>query len=96
MAKRKKFTQELYDEAIKLHLGNTPIEHYGVWVFYPWSNRLVHLLDEAEFIEVRTNRNIYKNYSWKNGTHSKLKKVGLIGLSVGQIGIGYNGYGTQF
>src|SRR5438270_10643846 len=51
---------EEYEELIRAHLNNTNIQNYGVWVYYPWSRRLVHLLDEEEFIEVRTNRNQYK------------------------------------
>lgn len=47
-------------ERVDAYLGQTPPEEYGVWVYYPWSTRLVHLLDEAEFIELRTNRNKYK------------------------------------
>src|SRR5262249_2965791 len=37
-----------------------PLEHYGVWVFYPWSARLVHVLPPPEFRELRTDRNRYK------------------------------------
>src|SRR5438093_12811750 len=29
----------------------------GCWVYYPWLNTLVHLLEKGEFIELRTNRN---------------------------------------
>src|SRR5688572_26313100 len=55
-----KFTsKQLDDEALKFH-GAGSAEEYGVWVFYPWSRRLVHILDEKEFIELRTNRNHYK------------------------------------
>jgi len=62
--------------------GKTPMQ-FGVWVYYPWSRRLVHILDRAEFIELRTNRNIYKitqNEQDRLGT----KKVGIVGQSVGQ------------
>ncbi len=56
---------------------------YGVWVFYPWSNSLVHLVPKKDFIRLRTSRNQYKihpeeQYSLMN------KKIGVIGLSVGQ------------
>ena len=33
---------------------------YGVWVYYPWSAYLLHILDEQEFFELRTSRNKYK------------------------------------
>ena len=59
------------------------MEDHGVWVHYPWSSRLVHILDEEEFIEVRTSRNQYKI---TNEERQKLANVsiGIIGLSVGQ------------
>ena len=55
----------------------------GVWVYYPWLNKVVHILDEQNFIEVRTNRNQHK--ITKNEQNLlREKKVGVIGLSVGQ------------
>lgn len=65
------------------HIHATDLNKYGVWVYYPWSNNLVHLLDEDEFIKVRTNRNIYKILPEEIETLGK-KKIGIIGLSVGQ------------
>ena len=64
-------------------LANNTEEDYGVWVYYPWRKTLVHILDEKEFIEVRTNRNQLKITKEE---HRKLvdKKIGIIGLSVGQ------------
>jgi len=50
-----KFTSDELKNKISEYLNNQPIEEYGVWVYYPWKNTLVHLLDEAEFVEVRTN-----------------------------------------
>src|SRR5690606_7562441 len=52
--------EEEYKDLIDQHLNHTDIHTYGVWVYYPWSQKLVHILDETEFIEVRTNRNQYK------------------------------------
>lgn len=65
------------------HLGNTPKEKYGVWVYYKWSNKLVHILDEKEFVTVRTNRNQNKITEKEKQLLSQ-KKIGVIGLSVGQ------------
>lgn len=70
------------NEAMK-HFGNVVPDMYGVWVFYPWSNRLVHLLAEDEFSLVRTNRNHYK-ISPDEQQQLSTRKIGLIGLSVGQ------------
>lgn len=62
--------------------GCNPYE-YGVWVYYPWSKKLLHLLDEEEFIEVRTNRNRYK-LTKEEQAYLRNKRIGIIGLSVGQ------------
>src|SRR5271165_6306101 len=35
-----------YESLILKHLNGQEIDQYGVWVYYPWSKRLVHLLDE--------------------------------------------------
>lgn len=72
-----------YPELIKKHLVGREINEYGVWVYYPWNQRLIHLLDEEEFIEVRTNRNQYK-ITKKEQKNLRTKKIGIAGLSVGQ------------
>lgn len=74
---------EEYPELIKKHLAGRDINAYGVWVYYPWSRRLVHMLDEEEFKLVRTNRNQYKITAREQEILST-KKIGIIGLSVGQ------------
>lgn len=76
-------SEDEYESLVRQHLNGADLYHYGVWVYFPWSNRLVHLLDEDEFIDVRTNRNKDKITE----TEQKLlkeKRVGVIGLSVGQ------------
>jgi molybdopterin/thiamine biosynthesis adenylyltransferase len=78
-----KLTAEASEKLIEIHLNGCKREEYGVWVYYPWSNRLVHLLDEEEFILVRTNRNMYKITPEERHILSQ-KKVGIVGLSVGQ------------
>jgi molybdopterin/thiamine biosynthesis adenylyltransferase/nitroreductase len=54
----------------------------GNWIYYPWSQRLLHIVDEKEFIELRTSRNQYKITPAEQEQLSK-RKVGIIGLSVG-------------
>ena len=78
-----RFSKSELTEAAKKHVGNTSFEEYGVWVYYPWANRLVHLLDEEEFVTVRTNRNHYKITPDEEALLAA-KKVGVIGLSVGK------------
>ncbi|WP_437597238.1 Rv1355c family protein [Sorangium sp. So ce590] len=68
---------------VEEHLRGAPRAAYGVWVHYPWSHRLVHLLDEAEFVELRTNRNRYKISPEEQETLAG-RRIGVVGLSVGQ------------
>ncbi|MBI2269855.1 MAG: Rv1355c family protein [Bacteroidetes bacterium] len=77
------FSKSELTEAAKKHIGSIPYEEYGVWVYYPWSKRLVHMLDEKEFVEVRTNRNMYKITPQEKAVLAT-KRIGVIGLSVGQ------------
>lgn len=72
-----------YQILIEKHLDGLSIDEYGVWIYYPWNGRLVHTLDEQEFIEVRTNRNQYKITLAERDILAS-KKIGIIGLSVGQ------------
>lgn len=78
-----KWDAHALDKAARDHIaGQDPVE-YGAWVYYPWTRRFVHLLDEEEFAYVRTDRNrnkITKDEQAILGT----KRVGVIGLSVGQ------------
>lgn len=78
-----KWTEDLLQNRISDHLGGSELNEYGVWVYYPWSRRLVHLLDEGEFATVRTDRNRNKITKEEQLRLSQLK-VGVIGLSVGQ------------
>ena len=79
----KKFTTEELEAAAQKHISHTSLHEYGVWVYYPWSNRLVHILDEEEFIDIRTSRNQYKITREERDILAQ-KKIGVIGLSVGQ------------
>jgi molybdopterin/thiamine biosynthesis adenylyltransferase/nitroreductase len=54
----------------------------GNWIFYPWTNRLLHVLNEEDFITLRTTRNHYKITPQEQAELSK-RKIGIIGLSVG-------------
>jgi molybdopterin/thiamine biosynthesis adenylyltransferase len=76
------YSKEQLSEKAKEYPSTAP-EEYGVWVYYPWSGRIVHMLDEKEFIEVRTNRN-HNKISVKETELLSTKKVGVVGLSVGQ------------
>lgn len=79
---RKFSTNELETET-KNYLGDSDINLYGLWVYYPWSHRLVHILNKEDFIDLRTSRNQYKITREERDLLAQ-KKIGVIGLSVGQ------------
>ena len=71
------------DRRVAAHLDGRPIEEYGCWVYYPWSHRLVQVLPEAEFREVRASRNRYK-ITVEEQARLRSFTIGVVGLSVGQ------------
>src|SRR5690606_9457704 len=78
-----RLSAEKNESIISAHLNGVPLQDYGAWVYYPWNRSLVHLLDEEEFISVRTNRNMLKIKPEEIALLQK-KTIGIIGLSVGQ------------
>ncbi len=80
---RKKLSEEEYNQYIQDWKNTHNALEYGVWVFYPWSSKMVHILDEEEFIELRTSRNQYKITPQEQKLLAQ-KRLGIIGLSVGQ------------
>lgn len=79
----KNCSEEEMETLISKHLNGRKLDEYGIWVYYPWSNRIVHTLMEDEFVAVRTNRNQLK-ITAEEQSILKGKVVGIIGLSVGQ------------
>jgi molybdopterin/thiamine biosynthesis adenylyltransferase len=79
----KRLTTEESEQQVNEFLGNTTFVTVGVWVYYPWANRVVHILDEKEFVELRTSRNKQK-ITDEEAALLGTKKIGVIGLSVGQ------------
>lgn len=75
------WTDEEVQLGVRARLGEEP-DAYGQWVYYPWRNTLVHLLDEDEYREVRTNRNMHKITADEQRTLAA-KRIGIIGMSVG-------------
>ena len=79
----RRIQDEEYPGLINEWLKGKSLQQYGVWVYYPWNRNMVHLLDKDEFIELRTNRNKYK-ITGEEQDILGTKKIGIIGLSVGQ------------
>jgi molybdopterin/thiamine biosynthesis adenylyltransferase/nitroreductase len=70
-------------KAVENQFQGKPTDEYGIWVYYPWAEKLVHILDEKEFIIVRTNRNKHKITDQEQQKLAQ-QKIGVMGLSVGQ------------
>jgi ThiF family len=70
------------DKLLRDYLNGAEMDSYGLWIYYPWSKKLVHTVYEHEFIELRTVRNRYK-ITIEEQELLKDKSIGIAGLSVG-------------
>ena len=70
------------DRAVDELTGGIALELYGRWVFYPWSYRLVHVLPEREYCELRTSTNRNK-ISAEEQARLSSGSFGIVGLSSG-------------
>lgn len=75
-------SEDEMQNGIARELNGVQLQDYGAWVYFPWRNTVVHLLDEEAFIEVRTNRNKLK-ITGDEQALLKTKVIGIIGMSVG-------------
>lgn len=78
-----KFTEESLNQEVTNYLSDKDVKEYGNWAYYPWLEKIVHILNEDDFIEVRTNRNHYKITPQEEAILNQ-KTIGIIGLSVGK------------
>ncbi|WP_067479315.1 Rv1355c family protein [Actinomadura hibisca] len=79
-------------------LVGLPPDRYGRWVWYPWSARLVRLLPEAEFRELRADRNRNKITQVEQAVLAT-KRIGVVGLSAGNaaaLTLAQEGVGRAF
>ncbi|WP_067569821.1 Rv1355c family protein [Nocardia acidivorans] len=77
---------------------NCDLAEYGVWVWYPWTGDLVHLLPEQDFRAVRTDRNRYR-ITAEEQRRLAGTRIGVVGLSVGNaaaIALATEGIGGVF
>jgi molybdopterin/thiamine biosynthesis adenylyltransferase/nitroreductase len=79
---RSRFSEEELQTMYNNWLGDKDPLLQGTWFFYPWNNKIIHLLEREEFVRLRTSRNHYK-ISPEEQTELSEKKIGIIGLSVG-------------
>lgn len=62
--------------------GESPIETLGIWVYYPWSGTLIRVLPQAQFHELRLDRNRDKLTREEQAILLSATIV-VVGLSVG-------------
>ncbi|MCF2519031.1 Rv1355c family protein [Dyadobacter sp. CY351] len=79
---RKRLTSTEIDEKYDEWISGKDSDLLGSWVYYPWSNRLLHILNKHDFVTLRTSRNHYKITPHEQATLSE-RRIGIIGLSVG-------------
>lgn len=77
------YTGEELADHVARHLAGVPVVDYGIWAFYPWSRRLVHVLPEPEYRELRTDRNRYLILPEEQEQLRRFT-IGIAGLSVGR------------
>jgi tRNA threonylcarbamoyladenosine dehydratase len=54
----------------------------GNWIYFPWDGKMVHLLEQDDYFEVITNRNLDK-ITRDEQRLLRMKRIGVLGLSVG-------------
>lgn len=67
---------------LKRETKKAPLFFHGRWVYYPWLSKIVHILPEKEFNEVRTarNKNLIRDDEQERFYNAV---VGIGGLSIG-------------
>ena len=71
-----------FDKYFKKLLTKRSIYVSGRWVYFPWNGSLTHVLEERDFIRVRTARNKYLITNEEQEKFSNAT-IGIAGLSVG-------------
>lgn len=77
------FSAETLREQVDAFFSTVDKDAFGLWIYYPWRNTLVRTLNEDDFVRLRTSRNKFK-ITQEEQDILKTKKIGVIGLSVGQ------------
>ncbi|KAB2814245.1 ThiF family adenylyltransferase [Phaeocystidibacter luteus] len=76
------YSPEELDSAVDAFIADASNSR-GNWVYYPWMDTVVRILDEEMFAELRTSRNQYKIKPEEQKALAG-KTIGIVGLSVGQ------------
>jgi len=71
-----------FETFLKQFLKNKPLQKSGKWIYFPWSKKIIHCLDEKLLFETKTARNVYLITKEEQIKFYK-SKIGIAGLSVG-------------
>jgi hypothetical protein len=74
--------QKEFETFLLKKFKNNTLKKSGYWVYYPWNKKLVHCLNEKEYLETRTARNFHL-LTEKEQLKFYNSKIGIAGLSVG-------------
>jgi molybdopterin/thiamine biosynthesis adenylyltransferase/nitroreductase len=77
-----RLTSEQVDTLYNEFIQDKDASFEGIWVYYPWLNKLIHTLQKEEFIQLRTSRNQHRITAAEQ-TYLSQKTIGIIGLSIG-------------
>lgn len=80
---KEKLSQEELMIKVGEFYGKHNRDNYGSWVYFHWRKQLIRVLPKEDFIQLRTSRNRYK-ITQEEQELLYSKKIGVIGLSVGQ------------
>ncbi len=80
---KESFSDSGISDLVDFKLNGLSLLECGVWIYYSWKRALLHTLDKDDFIRVRTIRNAFK-IDFKEQAILSNKKIGIVGLSVGQ------------
>lgn len=75
--------QDDFKNFVKKYSRNQSLEKLGNWIYFPWNKKLLHILEEKDFIKTKTARNIYLLYPEEQYKFYYNSKIGIAGLSVG-------------
>jgi molybdopterin/thiamine biosynthesis adenylyltransferase len=96
--RRSPATTEEIDRGVAGLLDDLSLEQYGNWVHYPWARRIVRVLPQPEFRELRSSRNRNKITRDEQRRLQQLD-LAIVGLSVGRataITLALEGVGGRF
>lgn len=80
------------------YTGGKEISLQGVWVYFPWKNSVIHIVDEPEYLEILRSRN-FPLISQAEASRLWSLSISIAGMSVGSsvaITLAHSAIGSHF